>query len=125
MAKEQITTTGAPAPIGPFSQALRVGDLIFVSGQGPIHPVTGEMADTIEDQTRQTLENIGAILAAAGAKFDDIVKCTVWLRDLSTFERYNAVYETFFSDPKPTRATVGADLLGGIGIEIDAVAHVA
>lgn len=125
MAKQEIQTSQAPIPIGPFSQALRAGDLIFVSGQGPIDPASGEMvAGGIEAQTERTLLNIAAILEGAGATLDDVVRCTVWLTDLSTFERYNAVYERFFAEPRPARATVGAELLGGIGIEIDAVAHV-
>jgi 2-iminobutanoate/2-iminopropanoate deaminase len=123
--KQQIHTDAAPQPIGPFSQALRAGDFVYVAGQGPGDPATGELRlGTIEEQTALTLDNITAILEAAGATIDDIVRCTVWLADLDDFARYNAVYETYFSDPKPTRATVRADLLGGIKVEIEATAYV-
>lgn len=122
--KQQIQTSSAPQPIGPFSQALRVGPFIYVSGQGPNDPVTGAIVgETIEEQTARTMDNIKAILEAAGATMDHVVRCTVWMLDLSEFSRYNGVYATYFNDPKPTRATVGADLLNGIKIEIDAVAY--
>ena len=124
MAKEVIKTAAAPQPIGPFSQALRVGEFILVSGQGPIDPATGEMVPgEIEEQTAQTLRNIAAILEQAGFTLDDVVRCTVWLADLQDFERYNTVYSRFFAEPRPTRTTVGAALLGGIGIEIEVIAH--
>lgn len=124
MTKHEIRTSAAPAPIGPFSQGLRVGDFVFVSGQGPIDPATGAIvAGGIAEQTAQTLANIGAILAECGGTLDDVVRSTVWLADLADFERYNAVYERFFTPPRPTRATVGAALLGGIGIEIEVLAH--
>ena len=124
MAKEVIKTAAAPQPIGPFSQALRVGEFILVSGQGPIDPATGEMVPGgIEEQTAQTLRNIAAILEQASATLDDVVRCTVWLADLQDFERYNTVYSRFFAEPRPTRTTVGAALLGGIGIEIEVTAH--
>ncbi|MCW3008235.1 MAG: endoribonuclease [Solirubrobacterales bacterium] len=122
--KRQIHTSAAPEPIGPFSQALRVGPFVYVAGQGPGDAATGEIVHgTIEEQTALTLDNVKAILAAAGATMDDVVRCTVWLSDLDEFARYNAVYETYFGDPKPTRATVGAQLLGGIKVEIEVTAY--
>ena len=123
MTKKQITTSAAPQPIGPYSQALRVGSFVYVSGQGPADPRTGEIrADTIEEQTRQTLANIAAILAETGATLDDVIRCTVYLSDLANFARYNRIYGEHFSDPKPTRTTVGAQLLD-ILVEIEVVAY--
>jgi 2-iminobutanoate/2-iminopropanoate deaminase len=124
MSKQQISTQRGASPIGAYSQGLRVGDLIFVSGQGPLDPATGQIVgDTIEEQTRRVLENIKAILEAGGATLADVVKVSAHLSDLALFERYNKVYATYFPDPKPTRTTVGSQLLG-ILVEIDAIAYV-
>jgi 2-iminobutanoate/2-iminopropanoate deaminase len=123
MAKKIIQTSSAPVPIGPYSQGLRVGNFIFTAGQGPINPATRQVAgDTIEEQTAQTLENIKAILEAAGASMADVVKTTVHLSDLGLFTRFNAVYTQYFPDPKPVRTTVGSQLIG-ILVEIDAIAY--
>ena len=125
MAKQLIQTDKAPIPKFPYSQGLRVGDFIFTAGQGPVDPATGKIVgDTIEEQTRQTLENIKAILEAAGATMDDVVKVTVHLADLNDFQRFNQVYATYFTDPRPVRTTVGSQLLMNILVEIDAVAYV-
>jgi 2-iminobutanoate/2-iminopropanoate deaminase len=124
MTKQQIRTTSGASPIGAYSQGLRVGDFIFVSGQGPLDPATGKIiGETVEEQTERVLENIKAILAAAGASMADVVKVSAHLSDLALFERYNKVYATYFPDPKPTRTTVGSQLLG-ILVEIDAIAYV-
>ena len=124
MAKQLIQTDGAPRPGGAYSQGLRAGDFIFVAGQGPTDPATGKVAGvTIEEQTARTLENIKAILEAAGATMTDVVKATVHLSDLSLFGRYNQVYASYFPDPKPVRTTVGSQLLG-IMVEIDVIAYV-
>jgi len=124
MGKYQILTEAGPKPIGPYSQGIRVGDLVFVSGQGPLDPATGKLAgETIEEQTRRVLENIKAILDAGGATMGDVVKSTVHLSDLSLFSRFNSIYATYFPDPKPTRTTVGSQLLG-IMVEIDVVAYI-
>jgi 2-iminobutanoate/2-iminopropanoate deaminase len=124
MPKQQISTTSGAAPIGAYSQGLRAGDFVFVSGQGPLDPATGKVVGTtIEDQTTRVLENIKAILAAGGASMADVVKVSAHLSDLSLFERYNRVYATYFPDPKPTRTTVGSQL-PGILVEIDAIAYV-
>jgi 2-iminobutanoate/2-iminopropanoate deaminase len=124
MSKQQITTDQAAGPGGAYSQGLRVGDWVFVAGQGPKDPKTGLLAGpTIEEQTAQALDNIKAILAAAGASMADVVKSTVHLSDLSLFERYNEVYASYFPDPKPVRTTVGSQLLG-ILVEIDVIAYV-
>jgi 2-iminobutanoate/2-iminopropanoate deaminase len=124
MAKQQISTNKGAAPSGAYSQGLRVGDFVFVSGQGPADPKTGKVvAQTIEEQTAQVLENIKAILEAAGAGMEDVVKSTVHLSDLSLFNAYNEVYARYFPDPKPTRTTVGSQL-SGILVEIDVIAYV-
>ena len=124
MSKQQITTRTGASPIGAYSQGLRVGDFIFVSGQGPLDPETGQIVGTtVEEQTGRVLENIKAILAAGGATLADVVKVSAHLSDLSLFERYNKVYAAYFPDPKPARTTVGSQLLG-ILVEIDAIAYV-
>ena len=108
--KQPFFPSNAPKPIGPYSPGLRVGDFVFVSGQGPLNPATGQTPETIEEQTAQVLENIQAILEAGGATMADVVKVTAHLSDLAHFERYNKVYATYFPDPKPTRTTVGSQL---------------
>jgi 2-iminobutanoate/2-iminopropanoate deaminase len=124
MAKKQITTKAAASPVGAYSQGLRAGDFVFVSGQGPLDPQTGKVVgETIEEQTARVLENIKAILEAGGATMADVVKVTAHLSDLSLFDRYNRVYASYFPDPKPTRTTVGSQLLG-IMVEIDAIAYI-
>lgn len=124
MPKQQITAKSGASPIGAYSQGLRAGDFIFVSGQGPLDPATGQIVGaTVEEQTARVLENIKAILEAGGATMADVVKVTAHLSDLDLFERYNKVYATYFPDPKPTRTTVGSQLLG-ILVEIDAIAYV-
>ncbi len=124
--KEVIKTDKAPTAIGPYSQGCKAGDYIFVSGQVPLDPQTGKVkGDTIEEQTRQTLENIKAILQANGASMKDVVKVTVVLTDLSNFKPMNEVYKTFFPEPFPARMTYGASLaLTRMLVEIDAIAYV-
>jgi 2-iminobutanoate/2-iminopropanoate deaminase len=123
--KQQITTQKGAPPIGPYSQGLKVGDFVFVSGQGPLDPETKQITgETIEEQTARVLENIKIILEAGGATMADVVKVTAYLSDLSLFERYNKVYATYFPDPKPTRTTVGSQLLLDILVEIDVMAYI-
>ena len=126
MPKQQITTKSGAAPVGPYSQGLRVGDFIFVSGQGPLDPETGQIVgDNIEEQTARVLENIKSILEAGGATMADVVKANAYLNDMTLFDRYNKVYVTYFPDPKPARTTVGTQLpLKGILVEIDVIAYV-
>ena len=121
MPKEQFLSKHAPPPGGAYSQALRVGDLVFVSGIGPSHPETGAVGESIEEQTARVLESIRNILAEAGAGMGDVVKSTVHLGDLSLFARFNAEYAKWFPEPRPVRTTVGSQL-PGILVEIDVVA---
>jgi 2-iminobutanoate/2-iminopropanoate deaminase len=123
VAKRKIETATGPKPIGAYSQAVRAGDFIFVSGQGPLDPHSGDICGAnIEEQTVRTLGNIKSILEAGGATMADVVKVTAHLSDISLFERYNRVYASYFPDPKPARTTVGSQLLG-ILVEIDAIAY--
>jgi 2-iminobutanoate/2-iminopropanoate deaminase len=123
MPKKQILTDKAPRPGGAYSQAIRAGDFVYIAGQGGLDPETRKLVgETIEEQTRQTCENIKAILEAAGASMADVVKSTAHLADLSLFSRFNAVYSEYFPDPKPVRTTVGSQLLGML-VEIDVVAY--
>ncbi|HEX9840977.1 MAG TPA: Rid family detoxifying hydrolase [Anaerolineales bacterium] len=126
MPKQRITTKSGAAPVGPYSQGLRAGDFIFVSGQGPLDPETGQIVgDNIEEQTARVLENIKSILEAGGATMADVVKANAYLNDMTLFDRYNKVYVTYFPDPKPARTTVGTKLpLKGILVEIEVIAYV-
>lgn len=119
-----IHTDQAPAAIGPYSQAVRVGELLFTSGQIPLDPKTGAMfLGTIEEETERTLNNVEAILKAAGLSFAHVVKTTVYLSDLNDFARMNIVYEKHFGGHKPARACVQvAALPKGSKIEMDAIA---
>src|SRR5271166_6814433 len=128
MAKYVIQSKRGAPPQGAYSQGWRAGDFIFVTGTGPIDPLTGKLVgDTIEPQTDQTIDNICAILDADGASLRDVVKVTVHLADTSLFARYNAVYARRFSKPYPVRTTVGSDLghTPGMQIEIDCIAYTA
>jgi 2-iminobutanoate/2-iminopropanoate deaminase len=124
--REAISTASAPAAIGPYSQAIRAGSLLFVSGQIPIDPATGAMVDgDVAAQTHRVFQNIRAILEAAGASLDHVVRATVYLADMNDFAAMNAVYATYFSSPAPARATVqAARLPKDARIEIDVIASV-
>jgi len=119
-----VSTESAPKALGPYSQAIRAGQLLFVSGQVPIDPQTGELvAGGIAAQTRRALENVGAILAAAGASFQHVVRTSVFLADLGDFGAMNEVYATFFTAPQPARSTIqAARLPRDARIEIDVIA---
>jgi 2-iminobutanoate/2-iminopropanoate deaminase len=126
MTKYVIQTKRGAPPRGAYSQGWRAGDFLFVTGTGPIHPVTGELvSNSIEQQTEQTIDNISAILEADGASLRDVVKVTVHLSDTSLFARYNTIYARRFSQPYPARTTVGSNLGNSPGmlIEIDCVAY--
>ena len=121
MTREKISTPDAPQPAGSYSQGIRLGNLVWTAGFGPQDPVTGEIAPSVGDQTRQVLRNVAATLASADLTLDDVVKTTVHLADLADFAEFNAAYGEFFGDPKPARTTVGS-VLAGIKVEIDVVA---
>lgn len=114
-------TSGAPTPTGPYSQAIRAGGLVFVAGQRPQDPVTGQIADGVAAQARQVLQNVRSVLEEAGCTLDDVVKVTVHLADLRDFDTFNGVYREFFAEPYPARTTVGSSLRG-ILVEIDVIA---
>ncbi|MBQ0044419.1 MAG: RidA family protein [Bacteroidales bacterium] len=121
--KKIIATPKAPAAIGPYSQAIYANDTLYVSGQLPVNPATGEIPATIEEQTRQALTNIGNILEAAGLGFNDVVKTSVLLSDINDFAAMNAVYAEFFPEDKPARVCYQvAALPKGAKTEIDAIA---
>jgi 2-iminobutanoate/2-iminopropanoate deaminase len=112
-----------PRPVGPYTPAVRAGDLIFVSGQVPRDPRTGELAgNDFETQARKVLENVRGVLAAAGATMDDVVSTIVYLTDVDDWGKFNEVYKEFFRAPFPTRTAVGAQLRG-IRVEVSAVAY--
>jgi 2-iminobutanoate/2-iminopropanoate deaminase len=121
--KETITTGGAPAPIGPYSQGIVTsGRLLFVAGQTPKDPKTGKMPEDFRAQAERCLENVKAIVEAAGATLADVVKINAYLKDLGNFSLFNEVYLKFFSIPFPARTTVAAELPGGsVQVEIDAI----
>ena len=124
MNHKKLQTPNAPAAIGPYSQAIQAGGTIYVSGQLPINPATGEFAGTdIRAQARQSLENIKAILAAAGADMAHVVKTTVLLQDMADFAAMNEVYAEFFTEPYPARAAFqAAGIPKGALVEIECVA---
>jgi reactive intermediate/imine deaminase len=120
MAKRQVSTQSAPPPGGAYSQAIAVGSLVFLAGQGPFKP-SGEKVDgSFEDQARQTFSNLAAVAEAAGGSLADAVRVGVFLRDMDNFASMNDIYREFFPDPWPARTTVQSDL-PGFAIEVDAV----
>lgn len=119
----KITAANGAPNTGSYSPALKVGDFVLVSGQGPIDPQGNIVAGSIESEVALTLENIKALLAAAGARMDQVVKCTCYLADIADFDAFDRVYRTYFGEVKPTRTTVAAGL-SGIKVEIDAMAYV-
>jgi len=125
MHKEIISTPLAPSAIGPYSQAVRAGDLLFVSGQIPIDPSTGKLIDdtSIKGQTQRVLENLLAIVAAAGGSAENVLKTTVFLRDMEDFAEMNAAYSEFFRSSPPARSTIeAARLPRDVSVEIDCIA---
>ncbi|WP_302983073.1 RidA family protein [uncultured Muribaculum sp.] len=109
--KNQINTANAPGAIGPYSQAIDTGSMVFASGQLPIDPATGAMPADITMQTRQSLTNAKAILESAGLSMDNVIKTTVYLSDMADFTAMNAVYETFFQSPFPARSAIAVKTL--------------
>jgi 2-iminobutanoate/2-iminopropanoate deaminase len=124
MKKQIIQTANAPAAIGPYSQAVRAGDLLFVSGQIPLDAKSGELIRSgVADETKKVLENLKAIIEAAGGTLADVVKTTIFLKDMSTFSVVNEIYGSYFPQPFPARATVEvARLPRDVNVEIEAIA---
>jgi len=122
--KTAISSGDAPKAIGPYSQAVRAGSLLFLSGQVALDPATGQMVDgDVSAQTRRVMENLGAVLKAAGLSFADVARTTIYLADMNDFAKVNEVYATYFKEPFPARATVQvARLPRDARVEIDAVA---
>lgn len=125
--KQAISSPDAPAAIGVYSPAIRAGNLLFVSGQVPLNPATGTLVDgDITAQTEQVMRNLAALLKAAGAGFEHVVKTTVYLLDMNDFAAMNVVYGTYMADPPPARATVQvARLPRDVKVEIDLIASLA
>jgi 2-iminobutanoate/2-iminopropanoate deaminase len=127
MPKQVIQTDKAGPPLGAYSQGIRAGDFVFVTGCGPIDPATGAVrGETVEEQTELVISNIEAILEAGGATLADVVQATVHLLDETEFPRFNAVYARRFPEPRPVRTTVGSGLrqVPGIRVEINVTAYV-
>jgi 2-iminobutanoate/2-iminopropanoate deaminase len=122
--KEIISTTNAPGAVGPYSQAVRVGDFVFTSGQLGLDPQTKQLAEGVQAQTRQALMNVKAILESQGLTLDHVVKTTVFLQNMGDFAAMNEVYATFFPSHPPARSTVEVAKLplGGL-VEVEAIAH--
>lgn len=121
--RQVVSTDKAPAAIGPYSQAIKAGEFLYVSGQIPVDPSTGNVPAAITDQARQSLENLKAIVMAAGYTLADVVKTTVFAADIANFAEINGVYAEYFSNEAPARSFVAVkDLPKGVGLEIEAVA---
>ena len=119
--KKQIVTANAPSQAGPYSQAIVAGGFVFVAGQRPQDPATGEIGETIREQTRQVIQNLEAVLTAAGSSLEKVVRSTVYLSDIKNFAPMNEVYKEMMPQPYPARTTFGAQLRN-ILVEIDVIA---
>lgn len=126
MENQFLSTKNAPAAVGPYSQGVKTGNLIFTSGQIPMNPVTGELiTEDIKEATKMSLENVKAVLEAGGATIEDVVKVLVFVKDMNDFQVINEVYEDFFGDHKPARSLVeAARLPKDVDIEIEAIASI-
>ena len=125
MEKKRVHTNDAPAAVGPYSQAIRIGDFVFTAGQVALDPASGEMVgNDVAAQTEQVMSNLGAVLAAAGSDLSRVIKTTVFLQSMGDFAAMNAVYARYFPEPFPARSTVevGALPKGGL-VEIESIAH--
>jgi 2-iminobutanoate/2-iminopropanoate deaminase len=123
--KEIVQTKNAPAAIGPYSQGIKIGTLVFTAGQIGVSPTTGELVQGgVTAETERALLNIGAVLEAAGSSLQNVVKTTVFLKDLQDFQQMNSVYEQFFGDSLPARSTVQAIVPKGANVEIEAIAAI-
>ena len=123
--RKAVTTDKAPRPIGPYSQAIIDNDLVYVAGQGPANPATGQLElGDVTSQTRRTFQNLRAIVEAAGSSMDRVIRCNVYLKDIADFAAMNEVYKEQFQAPYPARTTIQAGALpGGIAVEIDCIAR--
>ena len=124
--KQAVYTDKAPRPVGPYSQAILIDGLLFISGQIPIDPSTGKLIDgTFEEKTRRVLENVKAIIEAAGGTLDDVVKVTVYLKDIGKFSDFNKVYSEYFKGVPPARVVVEVSNLPlGADLEMEAIAYI-
>jgi 2-iminobutanoate/2-iminopropanoate deaminase len=122
--KEPVLSKNAPQPIGPYSQAIRTGSMLFCSGQIALDPVTGQMTGTdVETQTKKVMENLGAVLQAGGASFDQVVKTTIFLKSMNDFPKVNEIYAQYFKDTPPARSTVEVSRLPKDAlVEVEAIA---
>ena len=121
--KNVVKTELAPGAIGPYSQGIKIDDLYFFSGQIPLNPISGEMPEGIEEQTKQSLENVKGLLESQGMDFSNVVKSTVFMKDMNDFTKMNAIYATYFVEPYPARSAVEvAKLPKGALIEIEIIA---
>jgi 2-iminobutanoate/2-iminopropanoate deaminase len=121
--KRKVFTENAPRPLGPYSQAIVAGDTVYVAGQGGFDPASGKLMNaSFEEEATRTFENVKAILEAAGATTNDVVKVNVYLADLNNFRAMNEIYKSYFGEDYPARATVGSALLAGTQIEVDCIA---
>jgi reactive intermediate/imine deaminase len=124
MPKTPISTKEAPSAIGTYSQAVRAGDTVYLSGQIPLDPKTMQIVEGFDNQVKRVFENLRAVCRAAGGDFDRVVRVTVYLTDLAHFAKVNEIMATYFQEPYPARAAVGvASLPRGAAVEIDAVMH--
>ena len=124
MTRQAIQTNGAPAALGPYSQAIRSGDTVYCSGQIGLDPATGELVDGVEAQAERALKNLAAVLDAAGLSFDDVVKTVIFLADVNDFTTVNGVYGKHMPDPPPARSTIGVGALPkGARVEIEMIAR--
>lgn len=122
---EQISTNNAPAAIGPYSQAIKVGNLLFTSGQIPINPATGEIPEGVEAQAEQALTNVKNLIEAAGASIDNVVKTTVFIKDMNDFAAINAIYAKYFTEPFPARSCVEvARLPKDVLLEVETIVEI-
>lgn len=120
-----ISTSNAPGAIGPYSQATQIGNFVFTSGQLGLHPETGQLGETIGEQAKQSLDNLKAVLEAAGTNMSQVIKTTVFVKDLNDFAQINEIYATYFTEPYPARSTVEVARLPKDGlVEIEAVANI-
>lgn len=124
--RQAVATDKAPKAIGPYSQAVKAGNLVFVSGQIPLDPATGEFVPgDVQAQTHRVMQNLSAILEAAGSSMDQVIRCTVYLADMNDFAAMNEVYGSYFSEPAPARATIQAVRLPkDARVEVDVIASV-